>query len=102
MTGTTDVYDGGVTGTRRRAEQEGLDRARRPDDRDLDPKVLEREKKDKIEHAARPLDRSLREGFDNALKEGSSGKTKTMWQEQMDEFYRQQGQRFGGPRRDPK
>jgi hypothetical protein len=102
MTSTTDIYDGGVTGTRRRAEQEGLDRTRPRDDRDLDPKVLERDKKERIEHSAKTVDRALKEGFDNALKEGSTGKTKTMWLDQMDEFYRQQSQRLGGAKQDPK
>jgi hypothetical protein len=99
---TTSVYDGGVTGERRRADLEGLDRARRGDDRDMDPKALARDKRERVEKWAPVVDRAVRDGFDAAARERSDGKTKTVCQEQMDEFYRQQRQRFGGPGSDQK
>lgn len=96
-TKTTDVYDGGGTDSSRRAEQERLDSTRPRDERDLDPKVVEAEKKKKTEQGAKIVDRELQKGLEDT-PDGRKNKAidKSIQQEKMDEFYRQQRQRFGG------
>src|SRR6476619_3910095 len=59
---TDDTYE---RGTNRKDDQQRLDNARRPDDRDLDPKVLDKEKKNKTEGSARNhVDPQTKKGMD--------------------------------------
>lgn len=55
--GTDDTYDRGGTSSNRKDEQARLDRSRPRDERDLDPKVIEAERKKKIEESAKQVDR---------------------------------------------
>src|SRR5262245_48605895 len=55
--GTDDTYDRGGTSSNRKEEQSRLDRARPRDERDLDPKVIEAERKKKIDESAKQVDR---------------------------------------------
>jgi hypothetical protein len=55
--GTDDTHDRGGTSSNRKDEQSRLDRSRPRDERDLDPKVIEAEKKKKIEESAKQVDK---------------------------------------------
>lgn len=55
--GTDDTYDRGGTSSNRKDDQSRLDRSRPRDERDLDPKVIEAERKKKIEESAKQVDR---------------------------------------------
>lgn len=64
VTETDDTYE---RGTNRKDDQQRLNNARRPDDRDLDPKVRDKEKRNKIEGSARNhVDGQVKKGFDEA------------------------------------
>ena len=86
---TDDTYE---RGTNRKDDQQRLDNARRPDDRDLDPKVLDKQKRDKTEGSARNhVDGQVKEGFDEANTQGQ--KEKYDAREQM---IREQGDKILG------
>ncbi len=64
---TDDTYE---RGTNRKDDQQKLDNARRPDDRDLDPKVIADEKRNKTEGSARNhVDPQTKKGMDEATGE---------------------------------
>ena len=65
MTGTTDAYDRGGTDSSRKLDQERIDNARRRDDRDLDPKTIEDDRKKKIDNSAKIVDRAVKDGMKN-------------------------------------
>lgn len=54
---TDDAYDRGGTSSNRKQEQERLDRARPRDERDLDPRVIEKDRKKKLEESAKQVDK---------------------------------------------
>ncbi len=54
---TDDTYDRGGTNSNRKDDQSRLDRSRPRDERDLDPRVIEADKKKKIEESAKHVDR---------------------------------------------
>ena len=54
---TDDTYDRGGTSSNRKEEQQRLDRSRPRDERDLDPRVIEADKKKKTEESAKHVDR---------------------------------------------
>lgn len=89
---TDDTYE---RGTNRKDDQQRLDNARRPDDRDLDPKVHDKEKRNKTEGSARNyVDGQTKKGMDEATTAGKQEKARQY--DAHEQMIREQGDKILG------